>query len=81
MKKWNKFMFVFSAGILVFLMVLTPACKGKAEDTNSSTGGAGLLGMSLPADFRAFSASSPWNLPIPANALGVSFSAWCNGYG
>jgi len=68
MRKWNKFMLVFSAGILVFLMVLTPACKGKAEDTNSKTGGAGLLGMSLPADFRAFSDSSPWNSPIPPNS-------------
>lgn len=28
----------------------------------------GYLGMSLPANFRAFSPDSPWNTPIPSNA-------------
>jgi len=67
MKKWNKFMFVFSAGILVFFMVFSLACKGKAEYTGSSPGGNGLLGMSLSANFRAFDSSSPWNTPIQPN--------------
>ena len=29
--------------------------------------GDGLLGMSLPADFRSFSSESPWNVAIPPN--------------
>ena len=31
-------------------------------------GGDGYLGMSLPADFKIFSAASPWNTPIATNA-------------
>jgi hypothetical protein len=34
----------------------------------------GYKGMSLPADFRAFSTTSPWNTPIPNNAAIDSYS-------
>jgi len=67
MKKSNKCIATFGLSVLVFFMVFSLACKGKAEDTGSSPGGNGLLGMSLSANFRAFDSSSPWNTPIQPN--------------
>lgn len=53
-----------------------PDSTGGGTPPDSSGGGTppdpptgeGLLGNSLPADWRPFAASSPWNTPIPSNA-------------
>ncbi|GBE02881.1 hypothetical protein BMS3Abin08_02333 [bacterium BMS3Abin08] len=43
---------------------------------STSSGNDGYLGMSLPANFKAFSRSSPWNTPIPENPEIDPFSGW-----
>jgi hypothetical protein len=39
------------------------------ESRTYSLENTGLLGISLPSSFRAFSSTSPWNTPIPANPV------------
>jgi hypothetical protein len=39
----------------------------RGRDTLMSSANTGYLGMSLPANFSPFAASSPWNTPIAAN--------------
>jgi hypothetical protein len=66
MKKRN-LSFACVVSLISLLMVLAPACSGKAEDANFRITGPGFLGMSLPADFRAFDPVSPWNTKIAPN--------------
>ncbi|MBI5233206.1 MAG: hypothetical protein HY880_02515 [Deltaproteobacteria bacterium] len=44
--------------VVCLFMVLAKIAEGKE----------GLIGMSLPSDFAAFSVNSPWNTPIPKDA-------------
>ena len=50
------FLFILSG---IGLVCLIPFSAFSADD------GKGLIGISLPASFQAFSDESPWNTPVP----------------
>jgi hypothetical protein len=45
-----------------------PDDNGGGTPPDDPPSGVGLLGNSMPADWRPFAPGSPWNTPIPANA-------------
>ena len=63
---------LFSCFILSFTFSCSPGSDEEAKGSQSvslekKSTGKGYLGMSLPADFQAFSNTSPWNIPISEN--------------
>ena len=66
---WRKRLLTALLGLLFIFITLLSAnvFKGWTGETTGVSGATqgGLLGMSLPADFRPFAPTSPWNTPIP----------------
>ncbi|KKR31055.1 MAG: hypothetical protein UT63_C0086G0007 [Candidatus Gottesmanbacteria bacterium GW2011_GWC2_39_8] len=70
---------IFFSFIIFFFLYSNLKRKTKTEEPqlislDEKPGSKGYLGMSLPANFKAFGPNCPWNTPIPKNPETDSFS-------